>query len=690
MEQMYLDRQTTDGTQLTIAQLAEICPAAITEVADPKTGHICWKVNFDMLRLMLGDLAVENPHEVYDFTWVGKTEAARNAAKSITKTLRPCENESVDWENTQNLYIEGENLEVLKLLQNSYDRSVKMIYIDPPYNTGEDFIYKDDRRQTQSEYDKDSGAKDELGNRYRQNTDTCGRFHSNWCSMMYERLLACRSMLTDDGVIFISIDDHEAANLKKICDEVFGEANFVANIVWEQGRKSMAAQVAVNHEYCLIYCKNKTANIFHDSQIENKNWCTLKQGLDRIYAEVDRLVSLYGSQDVENIEKGLTAFYKSLPNDDPVKGQSHYKKFDPCLGIYYQGDISQGTGQGGRFTILHPVTGKPCKCPSGGWRFSESKLPELLANNRIAFGKDETTVPCLKRYLKETEFEVFASVFYKDGRGASQRLDSLFGKHVFDYPKDEEIIKNFISLVTSYDESTSLVLDFFSGSATTAHAVMQLNAEDGGHRKFIMVQLPENLDENLSKVSRAKAKETIRNSIEFLDEVGKPHYLTEIAKERIRRAGSKIKAKHPEVDTGFRVLKVDETNYKQVAFTPNEFTQGMIEGLIDNIKDDRNDLDLLFECMLRWGVKLSEPISKSIVDNCSILNVNDGDLVACLDRQGKITEQVIDAIAEMHPLRVVLLDVAFNEASQKMNIFEQFKQHLGWQDNDVAQKIRVI
>ena len=402
------------------------------------------------------------------------------------------------------------------------------------------------------------------------------------------------------------------------------------------------------------------------------------------------MVSLYGSQDVENIEKGLTAFYKSLPNDDPVKGQSHYKKFDPCLGIYHPDNISQGTGQGGRFTILHPVTGKPCKCPSGGWRFSESKLPELLANNRIAFGKDETTVPCLKRYLKETEFEVFASVFYKDGRGASQRLDSLFGKHVFDYPKDEEIIKNFISLVTSYDESTSLVLDFFSGSATTAHAVMQLNTEDGGHRKFIMVQLPENLDENLSKVSRAKAKETIRNSIEFLDEVGKPHYLTEIAKERIRRAGSKIKAKHPEVDTGFRVLKVDETNYKQVAFTPNEFTQGMIEGLIDNIKDDRNDLDLLFECMLRWGVKLSEPISKSIVDNCSILNVNDGDLVACLDRQGKITEQVIDAIVEMHPLRVVLLDVAFNEASQKMNIFEQFKQHLGWQDNDVAQKIRVI
>lgn len=669
MEKMYLDRQTTDGTQLTIAQLAEICPATITEVADPKTGHICRKVNFDMLRLMLGDLAVENPHEVYDLTWVGKTEAARNAAKSITKTLRPCESESVDWKNTQNLYIEGENLEVLKLLQNSYDRSVKMIYIDPPYNTGKDRIYGDDFSQTQDEYDETSKAKDELGNRFRVNTDSDGRFHSKWCCMMYERLLACRSMLTDDGVIFISIDDQEVTNLKKICDEVFGESNFIAQMIWQQGKKSSGNLMGVNHEYVVIYAKN-------ENTLDNPSnaWLKKKEGLDKIYSKYTDLKRKYGNN-ISRIQAEIRNFFSSLPENDPAYDSKHYNYVDE-RGLFFADNSCAPDRPETRChkPLIHPITGKPTAVPSTGWRWKEDTLDRMVADGRIYFGEDENVVPKVKKYLTEMEYEMPCTVFYKDGRGASNRLSALFdGQKIFKFPKDEVVIKDFITFVTSQNKD-SIVLDFFSGSATTAHAVMQLNAEDGGYRKFIMVQLPENTD---TPEMREAYKAGYKN-------------ICEIGKERIRRAGSKIKEQYPEVDTGFRVLKVDETNYKQVAFTPNEFSQGMIEGLIDNIKDDRNDLDLLFECMLRWGVKLSEPISKSIVDNCSILNVNDGDLVACLDRQGKITEQVIDAIAQMHPLRVVLLDVAFNEASQKMNIFEQFKQRLGWQDNDVAQKIRVI
>lgn len=670
-----LKMQTPNQADINYEKLVSLFPTCVTETVNEQ-GQTVRAIDAQKLAQEINSVVLEQNEERYQFTWPDKRKAILAANTPINATLRPCREESVNFDTTQNLYIEGDNLEVLKCLKETYSGKVKMIYIDPPYNTGNDFVYEDDFAQSADEYLANSGQYDEQGNRLVTNTESNGRFHTDWLNMIYPRLKVARDLLTDDGVIFISIDDHETANLKKICDEVFGESNFVANLVWEQGRKSMATQVAVNHEYCLIYCKNKTANIFHDSQIENKNWCTLKQGLDKIYAEVDRLVSLYGSQDVENIEKGLAAFYKSLPNDDPAKGQSHYKKFDPCLGIYYQGDISQGTGQGGRFTILHPITGKPCKCPSGGWRFSESKLPELLANNRIAFGKDETTVPCLKRYLKETEFEVFASVFYKDGRGASKRLDSLFGKHIFDYPKDEEMIKNFISLVTSYDESTSLVLDFFSGSATTAHAVMQLNAEDGGHRKFIMVQLPENLDENLAKVSIAKAKETIRNSIEFLNGIDKPHYLTEIGKERIRRAGKKILAEHPEaqgLDTGFRVLKLDSTNMKEVYYAPQEMAQKDLFNQVDNVKPDRSSEDLLFQVMLELGATLDSKISTDTIDGKTVYNVAEGFLIACFDTG--VTDNVITAIAKQQPQYAVLRDSSYADDSTATNFEQIFKTY---------------
>lgn len=664
---------SASGSEINLEALYQICPSCFTEVKDEKTGELTHKINFSTLRELLGDNAFEGADEEYGFNWVGKNAARREAARVITKTLRPCPEESVDWENTQNLYIEGDNLEVLKLLQKSYLGKIKMIYIDPPYNTGNDFVYRDDYAMDKDGYDRAAGDVDELGNRFRKNVDTNARFHSDWCSMIYERLLVARALLSNDGVIFISIDDNEVENLRKICDEIFGDDNLVANLIWEQGRKSMAAQVAVNHEYCLIYCKNKRYNIDYDNVTPNKNWRTLKKGLDKIYAEAERLSNLYGA-DIEKIEKGLAAFYKSLPDSDPAKTQSHYKRFDPCLGIYHPDNISQGTGKGGRFPIIHPKTGLPCKCPSGGWRFAESKLPELLRENRIAFGADETTVPCLKRFLKETEYEVFASVFYKDGRGASKRLDSLMSAKLFDYPKDEDVIKNFISLVTSYEYSNDIILDFFSGSATTAHALMQLNAEDGGNRKFIMVQLPEE-----TEASSEAYKAGYKN-------------ICEIGKERIRRAGKKIKEEGglqaQNLDIGFRVFKCEDSFMNDVYFSPAELKQEDLFSQVENIKDGTSDLSMLFGCMLDWGVQLSLPLSDFTVSGKRVYNVNDGDLVACFAED--VNEDVISAIAELSPLRVVFRDSCFKEAAFKMNLFELFKQKCGWSEEQVKSRVHVI
>ena len=666
-----LELKSVDGAQLNLDALYQIAPSCFTEAKDPKTGKIKRVVNFDVLRQLLGDDTVEDATEAYEFNWVGKQEARAEVLRPINKTLRPVKEDSVDWDNTQNLYIEGDNLEVLKLLQKSYLGKVKMIYIDPPYNTGNDFVYHDDFSQSQSEYEATSGAVDEIGNRYWKNTDSNGKYHSDWCSMIYSRLMVARSLLSEDGVIFISIDDNEQRNLKNICDEVYGETNFVAKLIWEQGRKSMAAQVAVNHEYCYIYCKNKVANILVDSAIENTNWREKKLGLEAIYTEFDRLKALHGN-DYQSIEKGIRLFYKNLPEGNPSKRQAQYKCVDE-RGLYFPGDIAQGTGNGGRFDILHPLTGKPCKLPKGGWRFGEDKLPLLLKENRIHFGEDETKVPCLKRYLKETEYEVVSSVFYKDGRGASKRIEQLFGAKVFDFPKDEEIMKKFISLVTSYPQTESIVLDFFSGSASTSHAVMQLNAEDGGKRKFIMVQLPEETPED-SEAYKAGYKN-----------------ICEIGKERIRRAGKKIKEDHPEakdLDTGFRVFRVDDSNFEDVERTPKEYNQDQLDLFLNNVKSDRNDLDLLFGCMLDWGVKLSLPMSSEKVDGKMIYTVNDGDLVACFAE--KVTDSVVKAMADKQPLRVIFRDSCFEQDADKINIYETFKQLLDWSDKDVEKNIRVI
>ena len=664
-----LKMQSLDVVGSNIKKIQQLFPNCVTERLN-KDGKPELAIDFEKLQAELSNEIVGEGEERYQFTWPDKRAANRLANTPTTMTLRPCREESVDFDHTQNLYIEGDNFNVLKALRETYLGKVKMIYIDPPYNTGNDFVYNDDFAQSRSEFEETSGLFDEEGNQtidpMQRNAESNGRFHTDWLNMIYPRLKVARDLLSDDGVIFISIDDNEVENLRKICDEVFGKENLVANLIWEQGRKSMAAQVAVNHEYCLIYCKNRRYNIEYDNHFANENWKTRKGGLEKIYTEVDRLVKLYGP-DIEKIEKGLMTFYKGLSDSDPAKSQSHYKKYDPCLGIYYQGDISQGTGKGGRFPIIHPVTGLPCKCPSGGWRFAESKLPELLRENRIAFGPDETTVPCLKRFLKETENEVFASVFYKDGRGASKRLDRLMDAHIFDYPKDEEVIKTFISLVTSYVNSDSLILDFFSGSATTAHAVMQLNAEDGGYRKFIMVQLPEKTDEK-SEAYRAGYKN-----------------ICEIGKERIRRAGQKIKEENKDkegiekLDTGFRVLKLDSSNMEDVYYTPQEFTMQSLFN--ENVKADRTGEDLLFQVMLDLGIELSAKIETQQIAGKTVYLVDDNYLIACFDRD--VTEAAITEIAKLHPIYFVMRDAS----AANDNVIDNFEQLFEVYSKDTVRKI---
>lgn len=620
MEQpKHIDMQTTNGAQLNLDALYQIAPSCFTE-AKGEDGEMHRVVDFNKLRLLLGNQAVEDAPEVYDFTWVGKRAALQEAAAPINKTLRPCPEESVDWEHTQNLYIEGDNLEVLKLLQNSYMGKVKMIYIDPPYNTGNDFVYHDDFAQSAEEYDESN--RDEEGNRYRKNTDSNGRFHSDWCSMIYARLMVARSLLTDDGVLFISMNDCEQRNLRNICDEIFGEANFITQLIWQQrkGGGNDSRFVATDHEYVMVYTKN----IFS----QNEKW------------------------KVSQSEEYQKRYNLTEPN-----GQRYYWDTLVRNGLQNPIIVKLTSPEGDLITL------------NSQW--SQERVENGLKDGTVRFTKTTNGWSLHhKVYLKGGQ--VLRSLLTEVGtnKTACDEQVSLLGSMLFDYPKPSTLIRCLGELSSKKD---SIILDFFSGSASTAHAVMQLNAEDNGSRKYIMVQLPE---------------ETAQDS-----EAYKAGYknICEIGKERIRRAGKKIKEEHPEakdLDIGFRVFKCEDSNYKEVAFAPKDYDQGMLEGLLDNIKEDRTDLDLLFDCMLRWGVELSMPLSSQKVDGCTLHNVNDGDLVACFD--GHVTEAVIDAIAALSPVRVVFRDSSFNEAAQKMNLFELFKQKCDWTDEEVKNNVRVI
>ena len=633
MEPNKLESSSVDGTQLNLEALYQIAPSCFTEVKDDKTGELRHVVNFKTLRQLLGDNAVEDANEMYQFTWPGKQEARREAARPTTKTLRPMVEDSVDWDNTQNLYIEGDNLEVLKLLQKSYMGKVKMIYIDPPYNTGNDFVYDDDFAVSQDDYDLFAGNIDELGNRYRKNTETNGRFHSDWCSMMYSRLMIARSLLTEDGVIFISIDDNEQKNLKNICDEIYGSTNFLAQVIWERAFSpiNLMKHFSPSHDYILVYAKNG----------EN----AVCNGIKRSEEANDRY---------------------SNPDNDP-------------RGVWSSSDISVGPAiQENVYTITTP-SGREVEPPAGrSWSLSRKAFRERLQDNRIWFGPDGNGVPRIKRFLSElrktgvTPMTIWKHTEVDHSQGATQKLAKLFdGKKYFDYPKPVTLIQRCISL---YSNKDSLILDFFSGSATTAHAVMQLNAEDCGNRKYIMVQLPEETPED------SEARKAGYNTI------------PEIAKERIRRAGKKIKEESPlttqNLDTGFRVFRLADSNFEEVKKASAEYDQSQLDLFLNNVKSDRTDLDLLFGAMLSWGVQLSLPMTSEEVDGKMIYSVNDGDLVACF--ADDITENIVKAMADKQPLRVLFRDSCFARDDAKINVFETLKQLLDWSEEEAIKNIKVI
>ena len=586
-----------------------------------------------MLRQLLGDNAVEDAPEAYEFNWVGKQAARAEVLKPIKKTLRPVKEDSVDWDNTQNLYIEGDNLEVLKLLQKSYLGKVKMIYIDPPYNTGNDFVYHDDFAMSADEYAEASGAVDELGNKYIKNMDSNGRFHSDWCSMIYSRLMVARTLLAEDGVIFISIDEHEEENLKKISNEIFGCSNFVGTIIWERAfaPKNDAKYLSDSHDYVLVFAKT----------------------IDKFQ------IGLLPRSEEAN------ARYKN-PDNDPRGPWTADNMTVKTYSANYDYEIVTPNG-----SVMSPPNGR---C----WFTSKERMDKLIQENRVWFGETGGNMPRLKRFLSDVQQGMTATTIWKytevgHNQEGRQELKKLFdNKGYFDGPKPLRLISRILTIANL--SANSIILDFFSGSATTAHAVMQLNAEDGGNRQYIMVQIPEETPED------SEARKAGYNTI------------PEIAKDRIRRAGKKIKEESPlttaDLDTGFRVFRLDEGNYEDVKRSPKEFKQDQLDLFLNNIKADRNDLDLLFGCMLDWGVQLSLPMTQEVVDGKTIYTVNDGDLVACFAEN--VSEDVVKAMADKMPLRVIFRDSCFAQDADKINIYETFKQKLDWSDQEVVKNIRVI
>ncbi len=620
--------ETPDMTAENIEKIAELFPNCMTEMRD-ENGKVKRGIDFEVLKQMLSSDVVDGD-ECYEFTWVGKKASIAEANRPIRKTLRPCPEESKDWDTTENLYIEGDNLEVLKLLQESYLGKVKMIYIDPPYNTGNDFIYADDFMRSQEEESEQMGMYDEDKNRLFKNTDSNGRFHSDWCSMMYPRLMLARNLLSDDGVIFISIDDNEQANLKKICDEVFGESSFVASMIWKSksGGANDVSIIACDSEYVLVYGKNIEKLFFNlDKNAE----------VTTSYNQTDENGKKYS---LDRLDKQSLGYQPSL--DFPI------------------------TGPDGRiYTVEH----KNPAVKVARWRWSKDTVKERY--NELVF---KYPYVYTKNYEKDGIVPRNLMIEERFGRTRTGKTEvaALFDKVTyFNFPKPTKLIKFLIEIASNVD---SVILDFFSGSATTAHAVMQLNAEDGGHRKFIMVQLPEPCDEQ-SEAYKAGYKN-----------------ICEIGKERIRRAGEKIKAESgltaQNLDVGFRVLKLADSNMKDVYYAADDYKQADLLDMVSNIKDDRTDLDLLFGCLIDWGVPLSMSYKSEQLDGCTVHVYNDGDLVACFDET--IPESVVRKIAERKPLRTVFRDSGFADSPAKINMYEIFKIYMPEDADDITKRVRVI
>ena len=694
-----LRMESPDLTAQNIDRIAALFPNCITEMLDeehstPEKKVYKRAVNFELLKQMLSPDVVDGD-EAYEFTWVGKKAAIVEANKPIRKTLRPCMAESKDWDTTENLYIEGDNLEVLKLLQESYLGKVKMIYIDPPYNTGNDFIYADDFMRSQEEENEQMGMYDEDKNRLFKNTDTNGRFHSDWCSMIYSRLMLARNLLTDDGVIFISIDDNEVDDLMKIANDAFGKDNFLAcfpRVTKKAGKTTDA--IAKNHDYILAYSKSASPTLFLPSHTDEGFRFSDEYEAQRGKYKLNQTLDYDSLQYSASLDYPIT-----VEGETFYPGQSYEKYLDRKNGKHARADWAWrwskelfDFGYENGFIVIKKYDGY-------------SRIyTKTYQNCKIAKAASGFTIEYIQRTKAISTLEFVENEYSNDN--SKKNLTSLFESSVFDYSKPTALLKTLVQYSSTADD---IVMDFFSGSATTAHAVMQLNAEDGGHRKFIMVQLPEKCDEQ-SEAYKAGYKT-----------------ICEIGKERIRRAGEKIQEarleaialskhewdqtcyyvehqeecdrlghlpdeyfekEHPPIDTGFRVLKLDDTNMKDVYYAPDDYDQGMIAALESNIKDDRTDLDLLFGCLIDWGLPLSLPYKSEQLGGCTVHTYNDGDLIACFD--ANIPESVVKEIAQRKPLRAVFRDSGFASSPEKINVFEIFKLYMPEDAGDISKRVRVM
>lgn len=638
---------SADLTAANIGKIAELFPGVLTETLDDE-GSPVRAIDFDLLRQELSGHVVDGPQERYQLDWPGKRKAAFAATAPTAKTLRPMREESEEFATTQNLFIEGDNLDALKLLQESYLGKVKMIYIDPPYNTGNDFVYNDDFAETADEYLAKSRQVDDAGTRLVANSESNGRFHSDWLSMIYPRLKLARNLLTEDGAIFISINDAEYGNMQRLAAEVFGESNFVGAMVWAAGRKNDSKYISSSHEYILCFARN--LGVLKERGV---TWKVRKKGLEKIYDEANSLVRTHDG-DFEAASAALRAWYTELPDSDDAKRNKHYSRIDE-RGVYFADNISWPGGGGPKYDVPHPTTGEPVKIPSRGWLFQEDVMAEHIRNNRVRFGATEEAVPTFKRYLKDTEFEVPYSVFYQDGRSATKRLRNLMDGAVFDFPKDENVIQALVNMVTSGEDT---ILDFFAGSGTTAHAVLAQNAEDGGSRRFILVQL----DEPPSPKSEAATQgyETI----------------AAVARERIRRAAASISLDvgpdAVQIDSGFRALRIDTTNMADTQRVPDELDQQALTGFEDSVKPDRSGHDLLFQILLEWGLELTAPISQDRIEGSDVFVVEDGALIACFDTD--VSPALVRAMAKREPLRAVFLDSGFASDAARINAEQIFRE----------------
>lgn len=651
IEKMTLESESLIDDRLN--KLKELMPEVFSESG----------IDFDKLRLELGD-EVDEGQERYAFTWPGKTDAIRQSQTVSTATLRPCVEKSRSRDgkdgsfDSDNIYIEGDNLEALKLLQRGYHGKVKMVYIDPPYNTGGDFVYKDSFGQTIADYREQAGLTGQ------SNSKSDGRFHANWCSMIYPRLKLARELLRPDGIFVASIDENERTNLQSLLNEVFGEQNFAGEIVWKNSSKNDQAYISMQHEYMLVYVKDKGANA--------GEWTERKEGLEEIYSAFDKLREKHGD-DWKAIHKAALDWYKQFPPSNPIFGSKHYSWMDE-RGVYFPSDISGPNDGQYVYDVVHPITNKVCKMPSTGWRYPKDEMERRISEGLVHFGDDQTTAPNNKTYLKSTELQSLTSMLYQDGRAASKRLEALFGSKVFSNPKDDRVLQRLMSAFGIQNED--IVLDFFSGSGTTAEAVERFNI-GGFCAKWIMVQLPENLEDNL-RTAKGSNKKITKNAIAYLRGRRLDPVLTNLAEERLRLTGNAIKAEFAESnrqlklseepkrlpDIGFRVFALDESGIERPE--PGQL-------VLDVVKSNRTELDIVFEMMLKWGLELTLPVEKSDAAGYPVWSVACDELVCCMSRG--LTIEALEAIADMEPRRVLILDSILDD-TLKLNAVQIFK-HAG-------------